>query len=61
MRALVYVVYWKEWRLAIGVSLLRGLLKVERMEVGSLDWNVMQMRRVGSFMLCGSLRRRSIV
>ena len=33
----VCVVCWKEWRFVVGVSLLRGLLKAKRMDVGSLN------------------------
>ena len=60
--ALVCVVYWKEWRLDVEVSLLRGLLKVGRMEVGSLNWYVVQMRQTGSYgALWLTWKQRSII
>ena len=49
LEALACVVYWREWRPIVGVSLFRDLLKVGRMEVGSLNWKVVQMRQAGSY------------
>ena len=44
------------------VSLLRGLLKVGRMEVGSLNWNIVQMRQADSYCaLWLTWKQRSVV